>query len=487
MAEMTHKQIVNRQLDIAEELERLSGKDELDERDETYWHELVEEHSTLDRERKNLERQQHLEEVRKSEVFRQVKNPRARLAGSEPDDPETSPSGEQHTRNGHTFGDPYDLSEIRSGLSPEQRGSELRARALTAIEKMPVAEDRRREVMTQMIERWDNKHGAIADLALATSTETYVRAFGKLVQNQANMAALDPDEQQAVQRAMSLTDAEGGFLVPFQLDPSVINTADGSFNQVRQISRQVVATGDVWNGVSSAGVTSRWAGEATESQDDAPALAQPTVPIHKLDIFVPISIEALMDAQNVASEVGQMIAFEKDRRESVAFVSGTGAGQPTGIVSELDGGASIVLTDAATTFGVVDVYALDGALPTRYRMGASWLANRLTYNDVRQFDTQGGSSLWVQLSQDVPPQLLGRNAYESEEMDTGTVAGRQILIFGDFSNYVIADRIGTTVEFVPHLFGANGRPTGQRGWYAYARVGAGSVNDGAFRMLQVDA
>lgn len=42
-----------------------------------------------------------------------------------------------------------------------------------------------------------------------------------------------------------------------------------------------------------------------------------------------------------------------------------------------------------------------------------------------------------------------------------------------------------TVEFLPHLVGANNRPTGQRGWYAYFRVGADSVNDGAFRMLNL--
>ena len=37
----------------------------------------------------------------------------------------------------------------------------------------------------------------------------------------------------------------------------------------------------------------------------------------------------------------------------------------------------------------------------------------------------------------------------------------------DFENYVIADRLGMTVEFIPHLFGtANQRPTGQRGLLA---------------------
>lgn len=66
-----------------------------------------------------------------------------------------------------------------------------------------------------------------------------------------------------------------------------------------------------------------------------------------------------------------------------------------------------------------------------------------------------------------------------------TVGNDNILVFGEFQNYVVADRVGTTVEFIPHLFAlGNNRPSGQRGWYAYARVGADSVNDGAFRVLQ---
>jgi HK97 family phage major capsid protein len=94
--------------------------------------------------------------------------------------------------------------------------------------------------------------------------------------------------------------------------------------------------------------------------------------------------------------------------------------------------------------------------------------------------------LWAQLAADAPERLLGRPIAASEAMDSA-VAGtnKKFLVFGDFSNnnYVIADRIGTTVELVPHLVGASGRPTGQRGFFMYKRVGADSVNDGAFRTL----
>ena len=60
-----------------------------------------------------------------------------------------------------------------------------------------------------------------------------------------------------------------------------------------------------------------------------------------------------------------------------------------------------------------------------------------------------------------------------------------VLAFGNFDNYVIADRVGMSIEFIPHLFGGNQRPTGQRGWYAYYRVGANVVDPGAFKVLNV--
>ena len=69
---------------------------------------------------------------------------------------------------------------------------------------------------------------------------------------------------------------------------------------------------------------------------------------------------------------------------------------------------------------------------------------------------------------------------------TSGAVSNLILIFGDFENYVIADRIGVTVQFIPQLFHtSNNRPSGQSGWYATFRMGADSVNDDGFRMLDV--
>lgn len=495
---LTHSQSINRLREITTELERLGELDELNPTDEQYFEQLRTEFAEVDKHRKKLERDVKLAEIRKAGEGVSAANLRldrgitGDARGSDYDrDAILEPDSIEQKR----FRNPWKLDEVRTfGRDPEELASEYRARALSAVEQMPAANDKIRSAATSIIEQWDDEDGNLSRLALALSEPTYMRAWSKLARDP-HAAQLTDEERASIgrvrqfARAMSLTDTAGGYLVPFQLDPTVIITANGSVNQIRQVARQVIATGDVWNGVSSGAVAWSYDAEAAEVSDDATTFAQPTVPIYKAQGFVPISTEAFQDAANVTQEVGRLLSFGKDVLEANSFAVGTGSGMPTGIVTALTGTSSVVTSATTDTFALADVYALQGALPARYRAmpSTAWMANTLIYNRIRQFDTAGGSALWAQLGDGTPERLLNKTVIESEDMD-GVINATQenyAAVFGDFSNYVIADRIGMTVEFVPHLFGANRRPTNQRGWLAYVRHGADSVNDAAFRMLNI--
>lgn len=494
---LTHSQAVNRLREIEAEMERIGELTEPTPEDETYFGELREEFTTVDKHRKKLERDAALAQVR--EAAQGVQGGLRVMPGAfatSREDYDSDPILHPDSVEDRRFRNPWDLSEVRTfGRSKGEVAAELRSRALSAIEKMSGTNDKVRQAATSIIEQFEDGESRISKMALATSSPEYLRAWAKMAMNRGHMVS--PDEQKALERAMSLTDDAGGYLVPFQLDPTVIITANGSLNQIRQVARQVVATGDVWNGVSAGAVSWSWAGEGTPATDNAPTFAQPSVTVRKAQGFVPISLEALQDEANVTSEVGRLLAFGRDTLEASAFITGaSGSGQPVGIVTALAGGSSEVgQSGNAGEFSDADVYLLDDSLPARYRTNASWLAHRKIYNLVRQFDTEGGAKLWERIGNGMPAELLGRPALEAEAMD-GTIeasgAGDNlVLVYGDFSNYVIADRIGMTVEFIPHLFRQAtagqgfGFPTGQRGWYAYYRVGADSVNDGAFRLLNV--
>ncbi len=496
---LTHSQSVNRLQEITAELERLGEQESLTAEDEAYFEELRDEFFSVDEHRKRLERAAELAKV-KSAAGQVGQSSRARLRidsasssqGSRSDydrDAILEPDSVEDCR----FRNPWDLSEVRTfGRDTGEVSSELRARALSAIEKMAGASDNVRQAATKIIEEFDDKDSRLAKQCLATSSPAYLRAWSKMARNHQHL--LTPEEARALNevRAMSLTDNAGGYLVPFQLDPTVIITSNGSLNDIRRFARQVVATGDKWHGVSSAAVSWSWDGEAAEVSDDATTFGQPAITVHKAQGFVPISIEALEDEQNVTATVAALLAEGKDELEAGALITGLGDGsnQPVGIVTALAGTASEVAPATPETFALADVYALYGALPARHRTRGSWLANNLIYNRIRQFDTAGGAGLWTTVGNDRPAELLGRPVGEAEAMDatwsTSATADNFIAIFGNFQNYVIADRVGMTVEFIPHLFGSSQRPTGQRGWYAYTRMGADSVNDGAFRVLNLE-
>jgi HK97 family phage major capsid protein len=486
ITELDHKQTVFRMKDIAEELDRLSKKDTLTGEDEVRWADFNDEFSQLDSHRKHIEREDDLSRIRSAMNSPFGKSESGVGASDYNDDPIGDPRSVEDLKRSRN---PWDLSDIKTfGRSKALVNADIRDRALAAIEKMPFANDRVRQASTEIIEQFDDSKASLSRLCLAASSPEYIRAWSKCAAGREHM--LSNEERDALERAMSLTDSAGGYLVPFQLDPTVIITANGSRNEIRQIARQVVAIGDTWNGVSSGAVSWSWDAEATEVSDDSTTFGQPSISVYKAAGFVPISIEALEDEANVTAEVARLLAFGRDVLEAAAFATGTGSGQPFGIVTALVASSPTVVVNSASTdtFASGDVYALDNALPARYRGNSSWLGNRAIYNRVRNFDTQGGAQMWERIGADVPAQLLGRSVYESEDMDgtLNTGAENYFLVYGDFSNYVIADRIGMTVEFIPHLFGTtNGRPKGQRGWYAYYRVGADSVNDGAFRILDV--
>ena len=501
---MTYKEILERLQDVKGDITRLAEKHEssdqpLDAEDEARWATKLAEFEDLTSRKYKLEKAADRERVERADLTARL-DPRGNAAASVrtergADTMDSDPLGEvdsiSETRG---FRNPWNTTEIRLGMTPAALTTEYRSRAFSAIEQMQGTTPARREAMTQIIEDNDPIDARLSQQLLASSSPDYLRAFSKLARTSGQSHGLTDREREAVSRAMSLTDTAGGFLVPFQLDPTVILTSDGSYNDIRRAARKVIATGDVWHGVSAGAVSWSFDAEAAEVSDDTPTFAQPTVTVRTARGFVPISLEAYMDESNVAQTVGTLLAEGKDDLESVVFTTGAaGSNEPNGLITALVAaeaavpGSVEVQSAVADTFGLADVYSLYNDLPARHRRRGVWLANNLIYTLTRQFDTAGGSALWAQLGQGTPQQLLGRPVYEAEAMDgvVNAAAENYVAVFGDMNQYVIADRIGMTVEFIPHLVGANRRPTGQRGWFAYYRVGADLVFPGALRLLNV--
>jgi HK97 family phage major capsid protein len=367
--------------------------------------------------------------------------------------------------------DPYeDLASVRNlMLAP----NDLRARALTAIEQAPThMTDDQRQRATELVEKAGKRKAAlIARHILCTGSPEYHEAFESYVENPEN----------AQRAALSLTSANGGFLVPFTLDPTIILTNAGSANPFRQISQIKTTATNNWNGVTSAGVNAAWLAEGTEDTDHTPTVGNIQITPQKASAWVFGSYEVLEDS-DFASELPMLLADAKDRLEEAAFATGTGTGQPKGIITAA---TSTVTSAGVGAYAVADVYATQQAVPPRWRSRGSWVSNVAIINKTRQFDTAGGSSFWANLGAGQPERLLGAPIYESTTVVGTTTTGSKPLVYGDFSQYAIVDRIGMSVLYEPLVKGASQRPTGQAGWFAFWRVGADVLTANAFRVLTI--
>ena len=287
-------------------------------------------------------------------------------------------------------------------------------------------------------------------------------------------------------RAMSLTDTSGGFAVPVVIDPTVLITDGTGLTGILPYCRVEPVNNDAWKGVSAAHTV--WGGraEGVEAGDDSSTFAQPTVNVHTTDAFVPASIEITMDFPGFVSQVGDLIAdgYMDFVAEQLAVGAGDASNEGWGVFI-----TTMTTVDVTTdnTFGAPDIDKVWAALGERFRSRATWFMNVDQENDIRGFGSGTATSRFtVDQTREGISVLNGRPVVLSDWAPTwtGTDAAK-ILTVGDFSKFLFAQRVGMTLEYIPHLFSTgNGRPTGQRGWYAYARYGHDKVVQNAFRVLK---
>jgi HK97 family phage major capsid protein len=374
---------------------------------------------------------------------------------------------------------------------------DTQARALRALER--VSDEFRGATAVDEQDRLIRQDPVYARDFETRSNDAYLRAFGKILRagSIGDAAVFMSDEERTsvydMSQARALAEGAtttGGFAVPTVLDPSVILTDQENVNPFLSICRTVNVTSNVWKGVSAAGATWSFDLEAAEVSDDSITLTQPSVDVRMARGFIPFSIEVSEDWAGFQAEMSRILAAGYNELLLTAFTTGSGvAPNPRGLLTALDATASsevVVTTDGA--FGQEDVYKVWNQLPAKYQGNASWMMSVGVNNRVRQF---GAANIYhaetVTLVSGAANVLFGRQVYTNPYFPdfTGTTGAANLLVVGDFSNMVIARRTGLSVELVPHLFAtANNLPSGQRGLFAYGRIGSNVVNAAGFRLLQ---
>jgi HK97 family phage major capsid protein len=345
------------------------------------------------------------------------------------------------------------------------------------------------------VKRSKDEAAEAAQLVLALSNPHYLEAFRsamrwpmefqsggvgfEMLSDEQRQAWKDVRTNELVRASFAESSgATGAFALPLQLDDSIILINSGVAAPHRKLARTVIGTSNTFNAVTSQGVTASWAAEAAPVSDGTPAIAQLVITPQKEAAWITGSLEVIGDT-NLDQQIPMLIADARARLEGTAFATGSGSGQPWGLVTR---GASDASTGA---LAASQIYGLMGSMPPRFRIYDSakpvWLANIAIINAARQIPAFTGANFSIvsDSAADGIPEMLGIDFMESSAMSALNTVGAKNLILADLSQYVVVDRLPTVMIFEPLIFNATPLPTGQQGWFYYARVGADITTAGA--------
>ena len=294
----------------------------------------------------------------------------------------------------------------------------------------------------------------------------------------------------------------GGFLVPEDYRAEIIKRLMGN-TVVRGRARVVTTTRDAieWprleggNTLYTSAVRVTWVDEtpasATASETN-PTWGLVRIPVHTVMARTNLSRNLLEDsAFNLLDVMAGMFADAMGIDEDAQFLLSEGDGTPQGVLGTRGNGAQAApITGVATTnSGNATAITADAlvqlvySVASQYRNNAVLVMSRTTQRDIRLLKDGESRYMWQpSLTAGQPATLLGFPVLESESMDA-IAANAYPIIFGDWgSGYIIADRVGMSVERV-----TDATTTGQNqiALFARRRLGGQCVSPWAFGGLKI--
>jgi HK97 family phage major capsid protein len=310
------------------------------------------------------------------------------------------------------------------------------------------------EAIETAVARSENKYGGTDTKDKTVKNE----AFRALMQGKMD-AIKDLDIQAA---ASTLSDPDGGFTVPEEVDKS-IDRIQGTLSSMRRLATvRAISTDTYKKLVNVGGATSGWVAEkGTRAETSTPTLKE--IAINTKELYaMPAATQTLLDdsAIDIGGWLAGEVAIEFDEEEGDSFINGNGVEKPHGIgaytmianASYAWGKVGFITSGHATLLNNLDkLIDLQHALKTSYRNGAAWLMNDSTCQVIRKFKDGDGNYMWRPgLIENAPDIFLGKPVeYDDNIDDIG--ANKYPIFYANFKRaYLIIDRLGTRVLRDPY-------------------------------------
>lgn len=285
------------------------------------------------------------------------------------------------------------------------------------------------------------------------------------------------------------SDTDGGYLVTPHMSSKIVQSIFES-SPLRQLASVETISSDSLELIddhdqAAAGWTSE---TGAVSETTSPTLAKRNIPTHEL-YAQPKATQKLVDdaAIDIESWLSGKISDIFARKESTAFISGNGVGQPRGIltyaagttwgkIEQVNSGSN----GAVTADALINVFY---SLKDAYNKNASFLMNRTVLQAVRLLkEATTNQYMWQPgLAAGSPDTLLGVPAHMASDMPTAQTGSLSIAV-GDFkAAYQVVDRRGIRILRDPFTE----KPFVK--FYATKRVGGDVINFDAIKIMKLSS
>ncbi len=258
------------------------------------------------------------------------------------------------------------------------------------------------------------------------------------------------------------TPAQGGYFVQKQIERQIVEARELD-NVVRGlVSKLNVTTNELQLDQLSLGTAAGWVAElAVKPETTSVALQSVSASVFTAAGLATISNQLLADSNPA---IDRLVTADLAKRlvalEEAAFISGSGTGQPLGILNTSGITAQgITDTGVTTTGGLLDAILdaigkvqTDHGEPTAILMHPRTWTRVLKAKDASSAYLVGPTS--VQDPRSAERSIFGYKVVLSNRVPTNLGAGtnESRVIVGDFSEALILDRQGITVDESPHVY-----------------------------------
>ena len=291
------------------------------------------------------------------------------------------------------------------------------------------------------------------------------------------------DEWRALQAG---SDTEGGYLVmPEQMANQLIKAVDDMV-LIRGMATKFTVPNAASLGAPSLDndpADADWTTELkTGNEDSDMSFGKRKLEPHPFAKRIKISNELLRSGiMNPEQLVISRLAYKFGITEEKAFMTGHGAGQPLGLFTASADGISTgrdVSTDNTTT-----AVTFDGLLNAfysvkdQYQRNGSWMFHRDAIKMIAKLKDGNGQYIWrASVVEGRPDTIQSRPVFSSEYVPNTFTTGLYVGMYGDFSNYWIADAINLQIQRLSELYAE----TNQTGFIGRASADGMPVLEEAF-------